>query len=115
MILGLIVLSRGHAPQQTYQREKKTDVGMERLKSLHSEAAPHHWCYMVLYMVLKQHYGGCCSSVVISKCHCVLIASTQVFRRGNQGYQMGKNNTQESNILKRINYLFLEKAENVNG
>lgn len=58
---------------------------------------------------------GCCSSVVFSKCHCVLIASIQLLRRGNQGYQMGKNNTQESNIFKRINYLFLEKSENVNG
>jgi len=56
---------------------------------------------------------GCCSSVVISKCHCVLIANAQVFRRGNQGHQMGKNNTQESNTFKRINYLFLEEAENV--
>lgn len=56
--LGLIVLSRGHAPQQMYQREKKTDVGMERLESVHSEAAPHYRCYMVLYMVLEQHYGG---------------------------------------------------------
>lgn len=36
-------------------------------------------------------------------------------QRGNQGYQMEKNNTQEPNIFKRVNYLFLEKAENVNG
>ena len=58
MSLGLIVLSRGHALQQMYQREKKTDVGMERLESLHIEAAPHCWCYMVLYIVLEEHYGG---------------------------------------------------------
>lgn len=67
------------------------------------------WCYIQYENNLMVR---CCSSVVISKCHCVLIASTRVFRRGNQGCQMGKNNTQESNILKRINYLFLEKAEN---
>lgn len=58
MSLGLIVLSRGHAPQQMYQREKKTDVGLERFEFLHSEAAPRCWCYMVLYMILEQRYGG---------------------------------------------------------
>lgn len=56
--------------------------------------------------------GAVVQLLLVSLCPDCRHSSVQ---RGNQGYQMEKNNTQEPNIFKRVNYLFLEKAENVNG
>ena len=56
--LGLIVLSRGHAPQQMYQREKKTDVGMERLESAQCSCSTSLVLYGVIYGIRTTLWWG---------------------------------------------------------
>lgn len=110
---GLIHAQQGlHFTAHVLERGGSGGEGRNDLDSAHPHI-PHCRGSTVGNLGATQHYGGCSSSA-ISECHCALTAGTQVFR-GEPWKPNGKNNTQEPNIFKKVNYLFLEKAENGTG
>ena len=69
---------------------READVAVERSRPRLWDAVPHSWGSALVNLGAAQHYGGCSGSVVISECHCALIAGTQVFRRGIRGTKWRK-------------------------